>query len=160
MSRGKRILTDNSYYHIINRGNKKDSIFLHQSDYQKYIDILKHCKKKYAVGLFGYCLMPNHVHLILEIRSPSNLAKFMQSLTQTYTKYFNEKYSRVGHLWQGRFKSMNIEKNVYFIECVYYVEANPVRAKLVSSPINYPWSSYRSRVLGKNDGLLDLPDST
>ncbi|MEK9149350.1 MAG: hypothetical protein AAB267_04815, partial [Candidatus Desantisbacteria bacterium] len=64
------------------------------------------------------------------------------------------------HLWQGRFKSMVIQKDNYFIECVYYVEANPVRAGLVSSPTNYPWSSYKERVFGNKSGLVDFPDST
>jgi putative transposase len=160
MPRGARILLNNACYHIINRGNQKQSIFLQNPDFDNYLKILKHYKKKYNFKLFGYCLMPNHVHMILEPRQPVELAKLMQGLTQTYASWFNAKYKKGGHLWQGRFKSMIIVKDNYFLECIYYIEVNPVRAGLVSSPSDYPWSSYRDRVLGNKNGLLDLPDST
>ena len=160
MPRGARILLTNMYYHIINRGNQKQSIFLAEHDFRKYLEILKHYKKKYAFKLFGYCLMPNHVHLILHPKHPDELAIFMQGLTQAYTIWFNKKYRKVGHLWQGRFKSMLIHKDNYFLDCVYYVECNPVRAELSLSPNDYTWSSYKDRVLGNRNGLLDLPDST
>ena len=160
MPRGARIILNNVCYHIINRGNQKQEIFLGGSDFEKYLQLLKHFKKKYSFKIFGYCLMPNHIHLILEPKKPDDLARFMQSLTQTYTAWFNNKYKKVGHLWQGRFKSMVIQKDNYFIECVYYVEVNPVRAGLVSSPTDYSWSSYKDRVFGNKSGLIDFPDST
>jgi len=160
MPRGARIILKNVYYHIINRGNQKQNIFIEDSDFQRYLQLLKHYKKKYSFKLFGYCLMPNHVHIILEPKQPDNLARLIQGLTQTYTAWFNKKYNKVGHLWQGRFKSRIIQKDNYFLDCIYYLEANPVRAGLVLSPINYLWSSYRDRVLSNKGGLLDLPDST
>jgi putative transposase len=104
--------------------------------------------------------MPNHIHLILEPKEPSDLAKTMQTLTQIYTAWFNNKYEKVGHLWQGRFKSMVIQRDDYFIDCVSYVETNPVRAGLVSSPTDYLWSSYRDRVFGNKNWLIDFVDST
>jgi putative transposase len=160
MPRGVRIILNNLCYHIINRGNQKQAIFLEDADFAKYLQLLRHFKKKYAFRVFGYCLMPNHIHLILEPKKPDELARFMQCLTQTYTVWFNNKYKKAGHLWQGRFKSMAIQKDNYFLECVYYVEVNPVRAGLVSSPTDYIWSSYRDRVLGNKNGLIDFPDST
>ena len=160
MPRGARIILNNVCYHIINRGNQKQEIFLGDPDFEKYLQLLKHFKKKYTFKIFGYCLMPNHIHIILEPKKPDNLASFMQGLTQTYTAWFNNKYKKAGHLWQGRFKSMVIQKDNYFIECVYYVEANPVRAGLVSSPTAYPWSSYKDRVFGNKRGLIDFPEST
>jgi putative transposase len=160
MPRGARILLDNVCYHIINRGNQKQKIFLEDFDFERYLQFLKHFKKKYGFKVFGYCLMPNHIHLILDPKQPVELARIMQGITQTYTAWFNKKYKKAGHLWQGRFKSMVIQKDKYFIECVYYIEANPVRAGLVSSPIDYIWSSYRDRVFGTKKGLLDFPDST
>lgn len=160
MARGPRILLSNVYYHVINRGNQKQNVFLENLDFEVYLNLLKHYKKKYAFKLFGYCLMPNHIHMILKPKQPKMLAKFMQSLTQAYTMWFNKKYKKQGHLWQGRFKSMVIQKDDYFLECIYYIEANPVRSKLVSSPTDYLWSSYRDRVFGNKNGLLDLPDST
>jgi len=160
MPRGPRILLDNVCYHIINRGNQKQNLFLGESDFEKYLQLLKRYKKKYAFKLFGYCLMPNHIHLILELKRPQSLSKLMQGITQTYTAWFNKKYKKVGHLWQGRFKSMIIQKDDYFMECTYYVEMNPVRKALTSSPMEYIWSSYRDRTLGNKNGLLDLTDST
>lgn len=160
MPRGMRIITDNSYYHIINRGNQKQRLFLEHVDYEEYINILKRYKRKFGFRLLGYCFMPNHVHMLLEPGEPRKLAKFMQCITQSYTAWFNLKYNKVGHLWQGRFKSMIIQKNKYFLDCVYYIEANPVRAGLTSSPADYPWSSYKERAFGKKNSLLDFPDST
>lgn len=160
MPRGARIISKNAYYHILNRGNQKQSIFLEKTDFEKYLQLLRHYKRRYAFKLFGYCLMPNHIHLVVEPKQSSDLSKFMQGLTQTYTVWFNKKYQKVGRLWQGRFKSMVIQKNNYFIECVFYIEANPVRAMIVSSPGEYHWSSYNDRIFGKKNGLLDLPDST
>ena len=82
MPRGPRIFLDNVCYHIINRGNQKQNVFLEESDFAKYLQLLKHYKKKYAFKLFGYCLMPNHIHLILGPKQPQTLSRFMQGLTQ------------------------------------------------------------------------------
>ena len=97
---------------------------------------------------------------MIEPRRKEDLAKFMQGLTQVYTVWFNNKYEKSGRLWQGRFKSMVIAKDQYFIDCIYYVEMNPVRAGLTSSPAEYVWSSYRDRAFGNKNDLLDIPDST
>ena len=160
MPRGKRIILNNAYYHLINRGNQKQNTFLENSDFEKYLELLTHYKRKYKIKLFGYCLMPNHMHLVVVPKKAAELAKFMQGLTQTYTFWFNQKYDKNGRLWQGRFKSMVIQDTAYFLECVSYIEANPVRAGLTSSPADYLWSSYRDRVFGNKNEILDLPDST
>lgn len=160
MPRGTRITVENVYYHIINRGNQKQKIFLEDPDFEKYLQLMKHYKRKYAFKIFGYCLMPNHIHMIIEPKKAIRLSKFMQALTQTYTHWFNKKYNKTGHLWQARFKSMVICKDEYFLECVYYVEMNPVRASLVLSPGDYAWSSYRERTMGNKNQIIDLPEST
>ncbi len=160
MPRGARLFVNNAYYHIVNRGNQKEKIFIEPPDFEKYLQLLKHYKRKYAFEIFGYCLMPNHVHIVLGAKAAHKLPKFMQSLTQTYTMWFNGKYNKVGHLWQGRFKCMIIQRDEYFLESIYYVEANPVRAGMVHSPKDYVWSSYKDRIFGNRNGLLDLPDST
>lgn len=160
MPRGARILMRNVCYHIVNRGNQKQNIFLEDNDYIKFLEILKHYKRKCRFRLYGYCLMPNHIHMILWPKDPAGLAKFMQGILQTYSICFSKKYKKPGRIWQGRFKSMIVEKDNYFLDCIYYVEMNPVRAGLVSSPAQYRWSSYRERVFGDKTGLLDLPDST
>ena len=155
MPRGTRLLIPNACYHIIHRGNQKQNIFLEDVDFEKYLQILLHYKIKYAFKLYAYCLMPNHVHLIIEIKKVSDLAKIVQGVTLTYTLWFNKKYKKVGHLWQGRFKNMVIQRDKYLIDCLNYIEYNPVRANLASSPIDYIWSSWKFRTLNTKSSLID-----
>ena len=160
MPRGARILIRDACYHILNRGNQKRNIFLEETDYTECLKIIRHYKRVFMFKVFGYCLMPNHIHLIIQPKEPHDLAEIMQRLTQVYTNWFNEKYKKCGHLWQGRFKNMVVIRDEYFINCISYIEANPVRAGIVNSPGEYNWSSYRGRVFGNKDSVLDLPDST
>lgn len=153
MPRAQRITIENGYYHIITRGNQKQSVFLESVDYEKYLLILAKYKNKYNFKLYGFCLMPNHVHLIAEVEKSMMLSKIMKCLNLSYTLYFNSKYKKVGHLWQDRFKSKIIGKDAYLLECINYIEANPIRASLVSHIDKYPWSSYNFRNTKK--GLLD-----
>jgi len=155
MRKIKRIILDNCIYHITVRGNQKQTTFINADDFTKYGEILKHYKKKYKFKLYGYCLMPNHIHLILEIIEAKKLAKIMQGLSLTYTLYFNKKYQKVGHLWQGRYKSKIIQKDKYLVNCIEYVELNPLRNNLISNPFEYDWSSWKERLGYKKKGLLD-----
>jgi putative transposase len=159
MARVARLILDNASYHIMVRGNQKQVTFVEGADFLKYLDLLRHYKGEYGFKLYGYCLMPNHVHLILEVKKGVDLSKIMQGLSQTYTMWFNEKYKKVGHLWQGRYKSMVIQKNKYLLECIEYVELNPVRANISQSPFEYLWSSGGARLGYKRNGLLDTPDT-
>lgn len=152
-----RILLNNAYYHIISRGNQKQRIFLEESDFARYAGLLNHYKRKYKFKLLAWCLMPNHVHLILDLNKPCELAKIMQGLNLGYARWFNKKYNKVGHLWQGRYKSMVIQKDKYVIDCIDYIEMNPVRANLKQAPIDYLWSSSRTRILGEKSVPLDSP---
>jgi len=140
------------------RGNQKQITFIEEEDFAKYLDLLRHYKRKYGFKLYGYCLMPNHVHLILEVEDGIDLSKIMQGLNQAYTLWFNKKYEKVGHLWQGRYKSMVIQKNKYMLDCLEYVELNPIRANISKSPFDYPWSSWKARLGYMKDGLLDSPE--
>ncbi|MFH1577971.1 MAG: transposase [Candidatus Omnitrophota bacterium] len=159
MPRTARALLENACYHIINRGNQKQSIFLEKIDFEKYLELLKHYKRKYKFKLYAYCLMPNHIHLIIELRKTKDLAKIMQGITQTYTIWFNKKYIKVGRLWQNRFKSMLIQRDKYLLDCLKYIELNPVRAQMASSPTNYLWSSWQERMFTNNSScLLDTPE--
>lgn len=155
MPRGSRLLVPNVCYHIIQRGNQKQNIFLEDEDFKNYLEIVLHYKRKYGFKLYAYCLMPNHIHLILEVKKVSDLAKIMQGIALTYTLWFNKKYKKVGHLWQGRFKNMVIQKDKYLIDCLNYIECNPVRANLTSSPLDYSWSSWKYRTLNIESKLLD-----
>ncbi|MFH0763260.1 MAG: transposase [Candidatus Omnitrophota bacterium] len=160
MSRATRLTFDNASYHIMVRGNQRQVTFIEKDDFLKYLELLKHYKRRYNFRLYGYCLMPNHVHLIVEVKKALILSKLMQGLNQTYTIWFNKKYKKVGHLWQGRYKSKVIEKNQYLLGCLEYVELNPIRANISKSPFDYPWSSWLGRLNHKKDGLLDTPGLT
>ena len=158
MSRMQRLIINNASYHIMVRGNQKQITFIEEEDFAKYLDLLRHYKREYGFKLYGYCLMPNHVHLILEVEDGIDLSKIMQGLNQAYTLWFNKKYAKVGHLWQGRYKSMVIQKNKYMLDCLEYVELNPIRANISKSPFDYPWSSWKARLGYMKDGLLDAPE--
>ena len=161
MPRMKRLILDNACYHIMARGNQKQNTFLEAKDYRVYFKLLKRYRRKYDFALYGYCLMPNHVHLVIKINKAANVAKIMQGLNQSYTLWFNNKYKKVGHLWQGRFKSLLIENGRYMLECLEYVEFNPVRSNLVSSPFVYPWSSWKMRNGNPEENsaiVLDSPE--
>ncbi len=157
MPTGPRLLLENACYHIITRGNQRQRVFLDEEDYKAYLLRLKRYKKRYGFLLYGFCLMPNHLHLIGEPKEPQNLARFMQGLSRSYTAYLNKKYRKVGHLWQDRFKSKVIVKDNYLLDCVHYIELNPVRANMVKATSDYKWSSYKERILtqGTNGKLLD-----
>jgi len=142
MPRAARITIEKACYHIITRGNQKQTVFREPADYQKYILLLTRYKKRRRFKLYCFCLMPNHVHLIVEVDNPGDLNKIMRGLNLSYTLYFNLKYNKVGHLWQDRFKSKVIEKDAYLLECIKYIEANPLRASLASNINDYPWSSW------------------
>jgi len=124
------------------RGNQKQYTFIEDEDFNKYLELLKHYKNKYYFRLYGYCLMPNHVHLIMEPKKPSTLGKIMQGLNLAYTIWFNKKYNKVGHLWQGRYKSNLIQNDKYMLNCIEYVELNPIRSNIRKSPFDYSWSSW------------------
>jgi len=151
-----RIYIDHVYYHVITRGNQRQRVFRCEEDYVKYMYIAKKAKRKYNVCIYAYCLMPNHIHLLLEANPSRNISKFMQWLNRGYTAYFNNKYKEVGHLWQGRFRGKPILKGDYLIQCATYIEGNPVRAEMVHDMADYKWSSYKMRCLSmKTEGILD-----
>lgn len=151
-----RLLIKNACYHIYTRGNQKQKVFLDRDDFEFYLSQLKRYKRKFSFLLYGYCLMPNHIHIIGEATMPENLPKFMQCIQRSYTAYYNKKYDKVGHLWQGRFKTKIIVKDKYLIDCISYIELNPVRANFVNNPKEYEFSSYLERNLSsKGFNLLN-----
>lgn len=146
MPSGPRLLIHNACYHIITRGNQRQKVFLDTKDFTKYLLLLRKYKRKFGFRIYGFCLMPNHIHLVGEPQEKQNLAKFMQALSRAYTAHFNKRYNKVGHLWQNRYKSKIIVKDNYLVDCLHYVELNPVRANLVRSAGEYHWSSHQERV--------------
>jgi len=155
MSRLSRVFIDNACYHIITRGNRKQEVFKNDGDFEVYLHILKKAKKRYKILLYAYCLMPNHIHLLVGPKLAQNISLFMHWVSRGYAAYFNTKYETVGHLWQGRFKSKPIMQNEYLINCATYIENNPLRASLIDDIIKYRWTSYAERCLSSKKIMLD-----
>lgn len=155
MPRVARGLEDGFIYHVLNRGNGRQEVFHKDRDYKAFTDLMQSAKELYPVSIFGYCLMPNHFHLIVRPEKGHELSRFMQWLMTSHVRRYHGHYGSSGHVWQGRFKSFLIQRDRYLLAVLRYVEANPVRAGLVSSAEEWMWSSHRSRVEGKMDPLLD-----
>ena len=157
MASPKRPWVAGAIYHITNRGNRQEIIFRESIDYIVYLGILKETLKFYEddnYKLISYCLMSNHVHLLLKTgtKDPSF---FMSRINSMYARYFNSKYQCIGHLFQGRYFSNLINNVIELLEVSRYIHLNPVRAKMVGSPENYMWSSYNKIVLNE-DKFKDL----
>ncbi len=154
MARKPRLFAPGVLYHVIVRGNQRQKTFLRRADYQTYVDKLAEYQRRYDVTVYAYCLMPNHVHLLLEC-GKTPLAKFMQGLQQSYTQCFNRKYRKVGHLFQGRYKAILCQKDAYLLELVRYIHLNPVRSGLVRSPDAYLYSGDGAYRRGKSTAIVD-----
>jgi len=147
MARKPRIEFLGAFYHVISRGNQRQTIFHDNADYLTYLNRLEHYRKRYNITVYAYTLMPNHVHLLVETHE-TPLSKFMQGLQFTYTRYYNQRYSKVGHLFQGRYKAILCDRDAYLLELVRYLHLNPARMRRRVDPWRYKWSSHKG-YLGK-----------
>ncbi len=129
------------YYHIVNRGVEQRVVFNEAEDYEYFEELMCFYAKSYGITLHNYCLMSNHYHLLIEIRQ-KNLSKFMRQLNMNYAIYFNKKYGRTGHLWQGRFKSWYVTDEAYLYTLMCYIEQNPLKAGMVKEAEFYLYSSF------------------
>jgi putative transposase len=141
-------------FHVLQRGNNRSACFHDDADRAFYLFQLRRLLPASGCALHAYCLMTNHVHLLLTPIAEDSCGKFMQRLGQLHSQYMNRRYGRSGTLWQGRFKSCPIEAESYLVICHRYVELNPVRASLVSDPLEYEWSSHRANVGTASDPAL------
>lgn len=157
MPRAARQRAPSSWYHVLGRGNNRQPLFHQDGDFQRYLQLLDTYRKQYPIRIAHYCLMPNHVHLLLFSETSSALAKALQGIQLSFSWWIRKRYHTSGHLWQGRFKSFLIQKESYLLECGRYIERNPVNAKIVSDPADYPWSSYRFYAMGEKNPLI-TPD--
>jgi REP element-mobilizing transposase RayT len=141
MTRPLRVEYSGAYYHVINRGNAGETIFIDERDREKFLEYLAKSVERFITRIHTYCLMTNHYHLLLET-SQANLSVAIQWLNVSYSVYFNKRHRRRGHLFQGRFKAILLDANEYLILLSRYIHLNPVRAKMVTHPPEYSWSSY------------------
>lgn len=144
--------------HIVQRGNNRQQCFHVTKDREVYLRWLESSAKRYSVNVHAYVLMTNHVHLLVTPSSVSAPSRMMQQLGRKYVPYFNSRYQRSGTLWEGRFRSSLIDTDYYLLACYRYIELNPVRARAVSSPSAYRWSSYRANALGMSSPLITPHD--
>jgi putative transposase len=157
MPRTARVAFAGIPWHIIQRGNHRGACFFSEEDYLVYLDQLKHQSMKFDCAIHAYCLMTNHVHLLLTPDEASGPSLMMKHSGQCFVQYINRTYQRSGTLWEGRFKSCLVQKKDYALQCYRYIEMNPVRAAMVVHPRAYPWSSFHYNGDGAGDKLLTPP---
>lgn len=155
MPRALRIQDAGYLHHITCRGNNKRILFAQQKDFSTYVDLLNHAKKVFPLKIYNYCLMDNHIHLLVEPMEDGALSKVMEYVTKAYAKYFNREYTHTGHVFEGRFKSFLIEEKGYYFACSRYIDLNPIKAQMVKEPQDYKWSGYAQMALGKK-GVLKV----
>jgi REP element-mobilizing transposase RayT len=136
-------------YHVISRGNQRQNVFRSKEDFERFKLILQEVQGQQKLVLYAYVLMPNHFHLLVQVAAKP-LSKVMQSLLYRYTRYYNQRYRQVGHLFQGRYKAILCDRESYLLELVRYLHLNPVRAGMVKDPKRYPWSSHRVYLGGRD----------
>jgi putative transposase len=140
--------------HLTQRGNNRAPCFRRESDYLLYLLHLRELSARLECAVHAYCLMTNHVHLLLSPASPQACVTLMKHLGQRYAQYFNRTYGRTGSLWDGRYHSSVAQTERYVLGCYRYIELNPVDAGMVDDPGVYAWSSYRANALGKDDRIV------
>lgn len=153
MARIPRIVAPGLPHHIVQRGSRRQHTFFYEKDYSNYIEIMAEKCRRHGVEIWAYCLMPNHVHLIAVPQKEDGLRKAIGEAHKQYTEKVNQREGWHGHLWQGRFSSYVMDES-YLIVATRYISMNPVRARIVKSPEEYPWSSARSYKTARDDCLV------
>lgn len=141
-------------HHVVQRGNNKERVFFNKKDREQYLSLLKKYSDKWNSPILVYCLMNNHVHLLTRPTIEESLYKMMQGVTLCYTQYINRTYKRTGRLWESRYYSCIVDKEIYLWAVARYIEQNPKRAKLVKVEEDFPYSSARAHIIGVRDAVL------
>jgi putative transposase len=156
MPRTGRVVLADYPHHVVQRGHDRQAVFAAEADFRRYLTDLKELKDAFNVRVFAYCLMTNHVHLLLQPEgSGAGLGRLMKALAARMTRYRNKLERRSGTLWESRYKSSLVQSDAYLLSCCRYIELNPVRARMVPEPASYPWSSYGER-MGQATDLVGL----
>jgi putative transposase len=154
MARHPRLVVPGVAMHVHHRGNNRQDVFFQENDRLVYLAILRDLSRLRQCALHAYCLMTNHVHLLLTPADEAGCSLMMRDLARCYASYFNKRYSRTGQLWEGRFRSCLVDSGRYVLGCYRYIELNPVRAGMVAAPDAYPWSSYFGNIAARMDPLI------
>ncbi|HYN11707.1 MAG TPA: transposase [Burkholderiales bacterium] len=144
--------------HAIQRGNNRGSCFVSDADRSFYLFHLARALDRFDCDLHAYCLMTNHVHLLLTPKEADGCGSLMKHVGQVHSQYVNRTYARTGSLWEGRYRSCLVQSETYLLACYRYIELNPVRAGLVQHPRDYPWSSYRLNAESAQPGMITPHD--
>lgn len=156
MPRMGRVILPGYPHHIVQRGHNKQAVFAEPDDYQYYLDTLAEFKDVYGIAVYAWCLMSNHVHLLVAPgEEVAAVGRLMKRLAGRQTRYHNRLEGRSGTLWESRYKSSPVDTDTYLLACVRYIELNPVRARVVATPEAYPWSSCRYRLARHGHAWLD-----
>ena len=155
MPRMARLVVPGYPHHVTQRGARKQQTFFSAQDYELYIDIMAAIKQKLAVSIWAYCLMPNHVHMIVVPECRDGLAQLFGRAHRRYALEINTRDGWQGHLWQERYRSFVMDES-HLLAAARYVEMNPVRAGLCSQPADWKWSSYRAHIARRDDALVDV----
>ncbi len=155
MARLARVVVPGAPHHVTQRGNRRQQVFFSDDDYQAYKALLAEGCAEAGVSVWAYCLMPNHVHLILQPRDEDGLRAALGEAHRRYTRRINLRKGWRGYLWQGRFASFPMDQT-HLIACARYVETNPVRARLTRRARDWRWSSARAHLAGRDDGLVTV----
>lgn len=155
MPRVKRCIpSSDAALHVMVRGNNHLCLFRTDQDKAHYLNLIRKLKEENNLGIFHYCFMDNHAHMIVWLRQGNKLSRFMKQLQLMYFNYYKATYGYAGHLWQGRYKSNLIDTDSYLLQCGKYIELNPVRARIVDQPELYRFSSYRYYAYGEVDPIV------
>lgn len=153
MPRIARLVVPGVPHHVTQRGNRRETTFFEEADYHLYRDLLARAAAKAGAEIWAYCLMPNHVHVIVTPKDEDGLRRTFGDLHRRYTGHINARNRWTGHLWQGRFGSVAMDDD-HLVAAIRYVSLNPVRAGLVERPEDWPWSSVRAHLGGRDDGVV------
>jgi putative transposase len=156
MPRPARLVLPAYPHHVVQRGHNRQVVFAAGGDYERYLATLAELKGVFGVKVYAWCLMTNHVHLLLEPSNEAGLALLMKRLSGRQTRYRNRLERRSGTLWEGRYKSSLVQHDSHLLACCRYIELNPVRSRMVTAAQDYPWSSYRERLGYAESAVLDL----
>lgn len=154
MARIARVVVPGLPHHVTQRGNRRQTTFFNDADYRLYLELLSEWSAAKGIDVWSYCLMPNHIHLIAIPRERESLRRCLTEVHRRYTRHVNFREDWRGHLWQGRFSSFPMDER-HLLAAARYIERNPVSAGMVEDPKDYPWSSARAHLSGKDDGIVN-----